>query len=134
MIIAQNKLATTYFHQDEKILVSVYKGRAIIQLALEHLESIVGFYKTNKVLGSIVDVKEVHGSFAKVFEYMKDSYYPIAIKNGLQCQVYVVSEDLIINNLGSKLKGMATLFKLKSNIFSDRDEAEEWVKKNVKAR
>ncbi len=117
MIIAKNKLGTTVYHQEEKILVSVYKGRAITKLALEHLKSIVEFYKTHEVCGSVVNVKEVHGSFAKVFEYMKDSYYPIAVKNGLQCQVYVISEDLIINNLSTKLTGMATLFQLKSEVF-----------------
>ena len=128
MIIAKNNLATTSYDKENKVLVSVYDGRVRISLALEHLANIVEFYKNNEVIGSVVDVKEVHGSFAKVFEYMKESYYPIAIENGLKSQVYVVSEDLIVANLGSKLKGLATSFKLKSEVFSDRAEAEKWLK------
>lgn len=128
MIIAQNKLASTFYIEEENILVSIYKGRTDIGLALEHLAKIVEFYKTNKVLGSVVDLKGLHGSFSKVFEYMKNSYYPIAIENGLKSQVYVLSQDLITNNLGLKLKEMAVSFKLKSEVFSDREEAKKWVK------
>jgi len=63
---------------------------------------------------------------------MKSTYYPSAVKSGLKCQGFVVSEDLIINNLSSKLQGMATSFNLESNVFSDRKKAEEWVKSNTK--
>lgn len=59
MIIAKNKLGTTYYHKEDKILVSVYKGRAVISLALEHLANIVEYYKENKVLGAVVDLKVV---------------------------------------------------------------------------
>ncbi|MCF6351761.1 MAG: hypothetical protein L3J06_02015 [Cyclobacteriaceae bacterium] len=134
MIIAQNKLGTTVYHKKEEILVSVYKGRITTGLALNHLAEIVEFYKNNNVLGSVVDIKEMYGSFAKIFGYMKDTYYPVAVKRGLKCQSFVVSEDLIINNLSSKLKGMATSFKLKAEIFSERGGAEIWVKSNVNPR
>ena len=119
------------FTLKKKTLVSVYKGRVDIDLALEHLADIVEFYKTTKIYGSVVDLKGLYGSFAKVFEYMANTYYPIAIENGLKSQVYVVSEDLIVNNLGSKLKTMATSFKLKSEVFSEREEAEKWLKENI---
>lgn len=29
MIVTQNKIGTTFFHKKEKMLVSVYKGRAV---------------------------------------------------------------------------------------------------------
>ena len=131
MIVAQNKLGTTVFLPEEKILVSVYKGRAITKLALEHLAMIVEFYKSNKVLGAVIDLKEVHGSFVNVFGYMKKKLIPIAVKSGLKCQVYVLSEDLITNNLGIKLKEMSISFNLMSEVFSDRDEAKKWVILNV---
>ncbi len=134
MIISQNQLGTTVYYQKEKILVSVYKGRITIELALDHLANIVEFYKNNEVLGSVVDIKEMYGSFAKIFEYMKGTYYPQAVKSGLKCQGFVVSEDLIINNLSSKLKGMATSFKLNSDVFSDRRRAETWVKSKMQAK
>ena len=116
-IISQNKLGTTYFDPDQKILVSVYKGRAIISLALEHLANIVDFYANNEVKGAVVDVKEVHGSFVKVLNYMRDTLNPVAVKSGLTCQVYVLSEDLIITNLGIKLKELAKSFNINSEVF-----------------
>ncbi len=128
MIIAQNSLGTTHYFNEYKILISVYKGRIDIDLGLEHLADIVEFYKENEVVGSVVNIKEMYGSFAKIFEYMKEHYYPAAIKSGLKCQGFVVSEDLIINNLSSKLSDMATSFKLKSKVFSDKNKAEGWVK------
>jgi len=48
MIIAQNKLGTTIYYEEEKLLVSIYKGRIIINMGLEHLASIVEFYKKMK--------------------------------------------------------------------------------------
>ncbi len=126
--ITQNKLGTTVYNKNNKMLVLVYKGRITIGLALEHLASIAEFYKNNKVLGSVVDIKEMYESLAKIFEHMKETYYPIAIKSGLKHRGFVVSEDLIVNNLSLKVKEMGTLFKLKSKVFSERDEAEVWIK------
>jgi hypothetical protein len=128
MIITENKLATTFFDEEEKILRSVYKGRVKIDLALEHLVHLVNFYKSNKVKGSIADLSQLHGSFARVMSYLVDSYYPAAVKSGLQCQAYVVSEDLMISNLGFKLNDLAATFNIKSEVFIDNNEAEKWIK------
>jgi hypothetical protein len=131
MIIAENKLGISTYNKDEKTLVSVYKGRVNIHLALEHLAKIAAFYKENEVFGAIVDIKEVYGSFAKIFGYMKETLNPAAVKSGLKCQVFVLSEDLIVKNLGIKLKEMAEYFHFKTKVFSDRKEAEVWVKKTL---
>ncbi len=131
MIIAQNLLATAYYNKEEQMLISIYKGRADIPLALEHIERIIVFLKkNNSVLKSVVDVSEVHGSFAKILGYVKDSYHPIAIETGLQSEVYVISEDLIIKNLGIKLKDLAILSNLKSKLFTDRKKAIDWLKRD----
>ena len=113
------------------MLVSVYKGRAVTSSAIEHLSNIVAFYKNNEVPGAVVDLKDVHGSFAKVFGYMKGTLNPISVKSGLKFQVYVLSEDLIVNNLGIKLKQMASSFNFNSKVFTDHDEAINWVKKSL---
>ena len=133
MIVTQNELVTTFYNKEKKILVSVYKGRANIKLAIEHINQFIdtSFHKNNEVLGSIIDVKEVHGSFIKIFEYVKDFYYPVVVNNGLTCQAYVVSEDLIIKNLGLKMQQMASSFKLKSALFFQRKEAEKWVNETL---
>lgn len=127
MIIVQNKLATTTFYEEEKKLVSVYKGRVIIDLALEHLANVVDFYRTNSVNGSVADLHKLLGSYAKVMDYLVESYYPAAVKSGLKIQAYVVSEDLINENLGLRLDGLAAKFGIKSSVFTNRKEAEDWV-------
>jgi len=131
MIIAENKLATTFFNSEEKILVSEYKGRVKIDLALEHLAQLVSFYDKNEVRGSVADLSKLHGSFAKVTDYLVASYYPTAAKNGLICQAYVVSKDLIIENLGFRLNGLANKFNIKSIVGTSRIDAEKWVRSNI---
>lgn len=128
MVITKNKLASTSFNESDGILTSVYKGRVKIDLALEHLANVVDFYNSNKVNGSVADLSQLVGSFAKVIDYLVESYYPSAVKSGLKVQAYVVSEDLIIENLGFKLDGLAATFNIKSAVFTNRSKAEEWVK------
>jgi len=131
MIIAKNALVTTYFNSEEKILLSEYEGRVKIDLALEHLAELVNFYNHNEVRGSVADLSKLHGSFAKVTDYLVTSYYPAASKSGLQCQAYVVSKDLIIENLGFRLNALANKFNIKSIVGTSRDNAEKWVQNNI---
>ena len=128
MVITENKLASTSYYETEKMLISVYKGRVNINLALEHLANVVEFYTKNTVYGSVADLSQLHGSFAKVIDYLVESYYPSAVKSGLKIQAYVVSEDLIIENLGFKLDKLASEFNIKSAVFNSRKQAETWVK------
>lgn len=132
MIIAENKLARTFFFSEEKFLISEYKGRVKIDLALEHLAQVVSFYDKYEVKGSIADLSKLHGSFAKVTDYLVASYYPAAAKSGLQCQAYVVSKDLIIENLGFRLNGLANKFNIRSIVGTSRMDAEKWVRANIK--
>lgn len=127
MIIAQNKLATTTFNPDTKLLISVYKGRVNIEWALEHLAKVVEFYNSNLVNGSVADLHQLLGSYAKVLDYLVESYYPAAVKSGLKIQAYVVSQDLINENLGVKLDGLASKFEIKSAVFNNRQQGEAWV-------
>lgn len=127
MIIAQNKLATTTFFDEKKKLVSLYKGRVNIDLALEHLANVVEFYHSNSVNGSVADLHKLVGSYAKVMDYLVESYYPAAVKSGLKIQAYVVSQDLINENLGFRLDGLAAKFGILSSVFTSRKEAETWV-------
>ncbi len=128
MIIAQNEIAVTRFFDENNLLVSEYKGRVKIELVIEHLSKIIDFYKasSNKQFRSVVDVSMVLGSFAKVFAFLDDEYYPIAAKCGLSCQAYVASDDLIIKNLSARLEIMASKFNIKSNVFHSWEEAKIW--------
>jgi len=133
VIIAQNKLATTTFIKKESILISEYKGRVNIDLALSHLQEVKEFHLKHNVKAAIVDIKNLYGSFAKVYGYIDDSF-PEIIASGLKYSAYVLSEDLIIANLGEKLKETAAAYKLESEVFSFQEAAIQWAKESLKLR
>ncbi len=131
MLIARNSFVTTHFYPQEKILVSVYKGRSNVELGIKHLEAVIEFYSKNEVKGSIVDITKIYGSFSKGVDFLKQSYYPVAVESGLYCQAYVIPNDIIVETLSNKLVSMALSFIEKARAFTDRDKAEEWVKKEL---
>ncbi len=114
--VTKNKMATTVYHVEEKILVSVYKGRVDIELAMEQTEKLLEFYKMNEVKGRIMDIRQLYGSFAKLIEYYKNAF-SIAVDSGLSCISYVVSDDLLAQNLILKLETIAHSFKTEAKIF-----------------
>lgn len=134
MIIAQNRIATTVFHVEEKLLISEYAGRVDVELAIAHLTAITKFYAANEVRGSIVDLSKVFGSFAKVLGYLGKEGFPIAKKSGLCCLCYVVKDDLIIENLTNKLKFAAASHSISVDIFKNRKDAEYWIKSQFSTR
>lgn len=128
MIIVENKHVLSTFSEDQKILISVFKGRVDIDLLLDHLSNSVSFYNNYNVIGSVADISQVHGSFVKIMDFMKETYYPAAIKSGVKCAAYVISKDLINSHLGVKLELIASSFNIKSAVFSELSEAEDWVR------
>lgn len=132
MIVAQNKLATTTFDKTRRLLESTYVGRVNIDLALEHLANVVEFYTKNEVQGSIANLSRLIGSYVKVIDYLVESYYPAATKSGLKVQAYVVSKDLINENLGNELDALAKKFGITSVVFTNKEEAEAWVNQQLK--
>ena len=133
MIIAKNDMGTTYFHKDESLLVSNYIGRVKLDLVVEHLSNIIIFYQNNpgRVKKSVVDISKVLGSFAKVLEFLEKKYYTAAVDNGLKCQAYVASEDLMIKNLSARLEMLASKFNIKSKVFCSLEEAKSWAKETI---
>jgi len=132
MLVVKNDQATTEFDPNLKILKSVYIGRYQKELAIGHIKKVMKFYSHNEVKGSLIDISQGYGSFAKLFEFLTTSYYPIAAKSGLSVQVYIVSSDLLSSALGEKLGYLASQFNIKSNLFVDKKEAEQWLVKMLK--
>ena len=130
MIIVQNKLATTTFYEEEKMLVSIYSGRINFELAKAHSDILLDFYRTNKVRGTLIDISKLYGSFAKLMDYYKNGF-PVAVGSGLKYIAYVVSDDIITQNLIQKVKDMAVSFELKVSIFKSVKEAEKWLKECI---
>lgn len=129
MIIAKNKLVTSFYDRVHKIVTSVYVGRVNIELALEHSENLLLFLTTNESKGMVFDVRKLYGSFAKMLDHYKE-IYPVTIKNGLRCIAYVISDDIITNNLILKFQEMGTSFNIKTSVFRKFEDAEKWVREN----
>lgn len=129
MIILQSKIGQSFYYKEDKLLVTVYKGRVNMVAGLLYLNKLNTFYKNNEVKGSVVDVTQVYGSFIKGLPKLGHLYKKFN-KRGLTCTAFVVSDDIIINNVVLKLKQITESNKLKTAIFKDRKEAEEWVKAN----
>jgi hypothetical protein len=130
MLVAKNSFVVTHFYSAEKLLVSNYSGRSNVELGLEHLSRVVEFYSKNEVRGSVVDISKIFGSFTKGINFMKEHYYPVAQKSGLTCQAFVIPNDVIVETLSNQLVKMASSFIEKVKLFTDRKEAEKWVKLN----
>ncbi len=57
MIISQNDLTTTIFYKEEKMLVSIYSGRINYDLAKTHSDTLLDFYRSNKVRCTLIDIR-----------------------------------------------------------------------------
>lgn len=134
MIICQNKQGVTEFFPKQKKVVCIYHGRADKKLSLEHLESILGFYKeeNREVDYAIVDIRGLYGSFVKLLRYFVNTFYPAMAKTSLKAQIIVVKDDTIVNHLASKLVLITESFKIKSRIFFTMEDAEEWIDEVLK--
>lgn len=128
MIILQNKGGVSSFDKDSKIVTSVYNGRANIKLAKEHLAALMNFYETHEVMGAVVNLSGVYGSFSKLLDYLEEVFYPHVQSHGLKAQAYVVSDDLILRNLGQRLSNIVALQNIKVKVFKDEKGAEKWIR------
>lgn len=131
MIVIESKAGVTTYDPERKIIASTYVGRVKIDDALEHLKSVYAFHLKHNAEGSIVDLRKIHGSFAKLLSYVGDTYQDV-IKSGLKCSAYVVSDDLMVNNLLKKIIAIEDPLEHKSAVFENRTEAEQWVIENLK--
>ena len=77
-----------------------------------------------------MDLSQLYGSFAKLLNYYRGAY-PIAIESGLTCIAYVISDDIITQNLTVKLEKMGASFNVKTSVFRDSAEAEKWIKSAI---
>jgi len=127
MIVVEDKLGITKYLEDKKIIVSAYKGRVDIDMSFDHLAKVIEFYKHNEVRAAIIDLRELYGSFAVVMDYLGKAFYPIAIKSGLKAQAYILKNDLIIENLASKLQMLTKKFNVEARTFYTKEEANQWI-------
>ncbi|MCB0496252.1 MAG: hypothetical protein KDC79_08950 [Cyclobacteriaceae bacterium] len=129
MIICENKLGVSEFLSSQHRIICTYNGKINNDLALEHLEKILEFYRTGSpvVDVAIVDLRAVYGSYMKLMGYFTNTFYPAISKTSLKAQAVIVKDDVIVNHLARKLIYITELFSLKSRIFFNEEDAEVWL-------
>lgn len=127
MIVAKDKLGVTEFFEDKKLIESTYKGRVDTTMSFDHLNKVAKFYSAHEIKGAIIDLTGLYGSFVKVMDYLSGSFYPIAQKSGLKAQAFILTDDLIIKNMASKLQGLTVKFGIEAKTFYSKEEARHWI-------
>lgn len=132
MIIEQNKFGITSIDTEKQILHEHFGGRFNINLLNVHFKAIENFLKLKKARGSMVDIRKVYGSFAKILEYVEFSYFPALEQGGVHYQAFIVPDDLIFQNLIEKVKNISLQFNIEIQIFDDREQASSWLQEKLK--
>ncbi|MCB0497894.1 MAG: hypothetical protein KDC79_17270 [Cyclobacteriaceae bacterium] len=121
-IIAENKQAVFKYDPNRKLLLSTYKGIFNYDLAKESYNQIEGV----EVVGKIADVRKLNGSFMKLMSEFREKY-PILKKQGLAAEAFVISDDLMINNLVEKLRAQLKSIGIETYACQTIEEAESWI-------
>lgn len=127
MLVAKDTIGESVFDETQKRLVSTYHGRANKQVALQHLQKVSLFYEQNKVHTTLIDLRNLYGSFLKYMDYLESSFYPMAQKSGLRAQALVITDDLIIKNMSKKLEAISSAYSIQVRTFATSEEAIEWL-------
>lgn len=135
VIVTDNKLCHSVYNQQTKILYSTYKGLVINELFSEHMQNTFKFIKTNKILGSVVDFRKLRGSYLKVFKFLEQEAYPGLKKAGAHYLAFVISDDIIIENVTVKLmEVIERVGGIKARIFTNDKIAEKWLMGEIKVK
>lgn len=132
MILEQNSFGISSFDKKKGILQEHFKGRFQIDMLTVHFKAIENFLSLKKAKASIVDISKVYGSFAKILEYVELAYFPTLERSGIRYQAYIISEDLMIQNLINRVKELSTQFNIEIQIFYDRELANSWLQEKLK--
>lgn len=108
------------------MLISTYKGRVNIELAMQQAYKVYSFYQSNTVERSIIDISKVFGSFAKLLTAY-EKFYPVAVESGLRKVAYVHSNAIMVKNLIDKLREIASKFGVTTEVFLSFEEAKSWI-------
>ena len=134
MIICENKLGVSEFLSSQHRIICTYNGKINNDLALEHLEKILEFYRTGSpvVDVAIVDLRAVYGSYMKLMGYFTNTFYPAISKTSLKAQAVIVKDDVIVNHLSGRIARIGERLSIQSRIFYSIHDAENWIKEVLK--
>lgn len=100
---------------------------------MEHLENGQRFSRNHEILAALVDLRNLRGSYIKLFDLLENEVYPKMKSRGLQTQAFIISDDLLIANVTDKLMEMFARLEITAQIFTDIEEAKIWLEDKVKA-
>lgn len=131
VIITDNKSCFSVYEPEYKWLFSTFKGIVNYQLIMEHLKNGQCFSQDNEILGALVDLRSLRGSYYKLFEFLEKEAYPNLKSRGMITQAFIVSDDLLIAHITEKLMDMFIRLNINARMFNDFDEAKVWLKENI---
>lgn len=133
IVLTDNQLCYSVYDTEHKILHSTFKGRFNKELNLKHLKTVGEFSEDNVILGSIVDVTNLRGSFASMFETMETKTLPGVKKAGFKYVAYVLSDDILMKAVINKWVEIAKGLNLKIEMFESVTDAKDWIIKAIKS-
>lgn len=131
MLIFENRISKSFYNSDEGIIRYEFYGRANPDLMIEQLGSMLEYTENRSVFGIFADIKKLQGSFIKIFDWLRDEYYPNLIPRGLTVIAFVVSTDLIAQSLTEKISEMLKEKGVKVKAFKNYEDAIAYFSKQL---
>jgi len=125
--IFSNKMAEIFYDGSTKVAMINYRGLVNYDSFDEVIEEVNRISIEFGIIGVVVDMRELCGSFHRILEYARDTGYPLLIKNGLVAQAQIICDDLILTNLSLKAQEVIRELGVKYEIFHNPSEGEEWL-------
>lgn len=126
-IIFSNKMGDIYYFSEEKILATVYNGLVEYDLFAEIIKVVNDTAMNNGIHGALADVSKLRGSFHRLLQYMEEIGFPHLVDFGLSVQAQIISDDLMMINLVSKVNEILASLGVNYKTFEDRDEGYNWL-------
>ena len=129
-LIGKNKHAECYFEPETKIAHLKLSGVPNAELTKEITTKILAFAKKTQILGEVVDITEMTGTFTKVNDHLVNEYYPQMMAQGLLCEGVAVSNDVFTKFAADSLIKKMGNFTMQT--FKSKDDAYKWVAQYLK--
>lgn len=128
MIIYTDKISTIDYDEVSQNITYYEHGFAKKELLIDQLRTVMEFSKKNAIFSVIADFRKLQGSFKNIFSYLNDEYYPALRSQGLKCNSFIVSEDIISNHLTNELVKELRKTGIRAAVFSTTKAAGNWVR------
>lgn len=130
--IFENEFGKAFYDKESKIVHESYSGVVNPELAMEVIQAVKKFSETHRVIGDIINLTEVRGTFTGLNEYLSKEFFPVLIERGCVAFAMILSTDVFTefaaNSLVSKL-GAAEL-----QLFNSLQEGNDWVNGRITAK